>query len=346
MKASTRGFTVIELCMALVSMAVLIMVASQILLSGLRDFYFYENQMNLSDRIILVSRLIENEFTMSGGNFLPPWLSMQVENNCTTRIGLPDCAGSDRLSIATSLYDPISFAFFPTLSVNTFDTVNKKISISFSPPALPCPIVATQQNQHVLMTNATTTEVYSLWTTNVDLVNCTFTVESDVQGNILNSANFATTNYALGALSFVRIRSYYLDTIAHQLKYLEKTTNSATLDPADIHNLIYNVYDFQLALGYDTAPQDGQVDDSGTNIDEVLYNAPGDSIATLGGVGAGPSDLRQLFVAFVLGEPVKGNTAFVPKTFKNFDGPVVQAPHVNLQGLERKVFFRNSMTYM
>ncbi len=339
------GFTLVELCMAMASVIVVLFAACQMLLASTRDFYFNEGQINLSNKISAMNRKVESEFVLSGGNFLPPWLSMKVENDCGPRIGLPDCNHSDRLSIATSLYDPVSFAFFPTPSVASYDKVNSLVYITFALPQLPCPVDNTLVHQHILMTNAMQTEVFALWTLSLDLQTCVFTVAPDVQGTILNSANFLNANYASGAISFVRHRTYFFDSENFILKYLEHTTNNPAFLATELHDLMREVYDFQAALGYDTLPHNGVIDDRGTSSDEILFNAPGDNLATLGGVGAVATDLRQLLVAIIIGETIKGGSLLAANTLQNFDGPNVQIPNVNLQSLERKIFFRNSMAY-
>ena len=346
MKLSNSGITLIELCMAMSSMAITVLAASQMLLSSARDFYFNENQINLSNKISLASRLIETEFVLSGGNFLPPWLSLKVEDKCGSKLGLPECDETDRLTIATGLYDPVSFAFFPTPSVASYDNVNSVIYVNFSPPAMPCPLSASLMNKHILLTNAMQTDVFALWTESFDIVKCTITVKGDNQGSVLNSNNFLTANYASGIVSFVRLRTYFVDTEAHLLQYYQGATNSAFFYATDFVTILRDVYDFQLALGFDTAPHDGQIMDLGSNKDEVLFNAEGDSMAKLGVAGAIPSDLRQLSISLVLGEILKGNAKVKAKPIKNFNGPEVHFLKANLQSIERKVFFRNSMAYL
>lgn len=341
-----RGFTLIELCMAMASIVITMFAACQMLLSSARDFYFSENQINLSNKITLMTRLIETEFVLTSGNFLPPWLSLKVEDSCGPRIGLPDCFQSDRVTIATGLYDSASFAFFTTPSVASFDNITNTIFINFALPMLPCPINASHLNQHILLTNAMQTEVYSLWTSNLNLVTCTFSVTPDLQGSILNSTNFLTTNYSSGVVSFVRLRSYFIDNTAHTLTYLQKSTNAAVHLASEFHDVIRDVYDFQVALGYDTAPHDGQILNLGSATDEILFNAPADSLATMGVSGAIATDLRQMSIAVVMGETIKGLSSIKPKTFKNFDGPVIDIPGINLQSIERKMFFRNAMAYL
>lgn len=321
-----------------------VLLTSNLIVASIHDFAIYQNLTNLSSNVVVATKVIDREFSMSGGSFLSPWLSTRVENNCVARDGLPDCAQTDRVTVATGMYNQTTMSFFPVLPVTSFAA--NTISVSFSLPSLPCPLNLANVNRHILLINSTYTEVFSLWVTGIDAVACTMSVDPDVQGTVLNTPNFAVTNYAAGSVNFVRLRTYFMDPTTKDFGYLEKNSNVPGIGPNEAHMILQNIFDFQVALGYDRPPQDGVVADNASTVDEILFNAAGDTLATIGGVGVALTDLRQLLVALVVGEKVTVERDFSRKLFKFFDGPVVSANNYVIQGLSRRIYLRNSMTYL
>jgi len=79
------------------------------------------------------------------------------------------------------------------------------------------------------------------------------------------------------------------------------------------------VYDFQVAFGYDAPPADGNIVDNGSTGDEWRYNSAGaDDLGSGGLTAAGLTDLRMAKIAVVHGAADPDGTSA-----QVFDGPVV-----------------------
>ena len=337
--SKNSGYSLIELSTALGIGLVVSLIASQLLLTSVRDLKVFENRNDLSLRLVLANRVVGQNFSLSGGSSLFPWLTTRIENDCSALRGFPDCNHSDRLTIANQFFNPTSLSFLPTLSISVFDRLGGKITLG-----LPCTLDSSFSNKHIIVVDSDSTEVFALWTTAVNPVTCEVLFEPDQQGTVLNTTNYLTTDFSLGSLSFIRLRTYFLNSVTHQLGYLENTSNTASFDSNAVQIILENTYDFQAALGYDVSPQNGIISDNSSATDEVLFNAAGDTFASLGGGGAKSSDLRSLYIAIVVGKSIGPNatSAISGKSFQYLDGPNIKIDGIDLQGLHRKINFRNS----
>lgn len=144
------------------------------------------------------------------------------------------------------------------------------------------------------------------------------------------------TQFTGGSALVVRQRKYFLDDTTHQLQVLDTdlSGNSRTRIVAE------NVYDFQVALGYDVPnpARDGVSTDTGGTDDEWLFNAVGDSFA-LPPLNQGTNaDLQRLAIGITVG--VK-QTDGGGNTIKLLDGSNLSIPGVYLRSSISRITFRN-----
>lgn len=127
-------------------------------------------------------------------------------------------------------------------------------------------------------------------------------------------------NFVGGAMSIGHVKLFSVN--ANQQLQVQIDSNSPQI-------LADNVYDFQVALGYDQAPGDGIITDNGDNTDEWAFNsgvANADNIPTDGGtpapglVGVSDSDLRMLRIGLIIGSPT--GASLLQSSAQVLNGPV------------------------
>lgn len=97
--ATRRGFTLLE---AMVTLAIMALVA----VSAISSYAAMAKLAKQAERDVLMVEAVRiallyfrTEVRQAGGVGLPAWGSIIVENNCAARGGLPDCRGSDRITL-------------------------------------------------------------------------------------------------------------------------------------------------------------------------------------------------------------------------------------------------------
>ena len=154
-----------------------------------------------------------------------------------------------------------------------------------------------------------------------------------------NAGDFQT-KMSGGTAVVIRARRFYLDTTNHQLKLddFDLSGNSRTRVIAE------DVYDFQVALGYDMPDpdRDGIVTDDGSSTDEWLGNNASDSMATGALSAGGKGDLRRIAIGVTVGVPAGQQTA---NSRQLLDGNSVSVAKTYLRSAISRATFRNLFIY-
>lgn len=328
---SIRGFSLLELLISLVLTSVIFLATSQVyvMIASMDKKVTADNSLT-QDLVILIQK-IRRELNSIGGDIVNPWDVIYVNNNCTAASypGLPACGKTDQLTVANLSVSAAGTIMSPA-SVTSYNSGTSKITFNNVPS---CPVDATMVKKHVILIS---NRVLAGFLNSLDLVNCTGQLVVDNQTKFFTTALAADT-FAGGYMYFLDPSTLYLDTTTNKLYSFTDTDNSGTINPGESRLLASGVYDFQVGLGYDT-DLDHIIKDNANTTDEILYNAVGDSMATIGGVGATPSQLRQIYFSVVMGTPLLN---FKNQAFQFMDGPQVNVNDVLLVGLVKSLYLRN-----
>jgi prepilin-type N-terminal cleavage/methylation domain-containing protein len=139
-----------------------------------------------------------------------------------------------------------------------------------------------------------------------------------------------------GSGMVVRERSYYLDAATRELRLDDFDLTGA----ARTRLIAEDVYDFQVALGFDVPnpDRDNSVTNTNSTTDEWLFNATGDAM-TAAPLSAGSlEDLRRVTFALTVGLP---RTDWPGNTVQHLDGATLNIAGTQLRGVESTATFRN-----
>lgn len=339
-----RGFTLVELVSSVGLISVIIFGACALYIVFLKTDRRTTQQTESSVYSLLVLKELRTKLYMAGGGSLSPWRSVVLENSCSARLWFPNCFNSDRVNIMTAKQTADRTDFVPVLSVNTYDRSLGIVNIPFT-GLIPCPLTSAHVNTSIALTTPDTNTVLVLWVTGVDTTLCNLITQDSLQGEIFNTTGATTANYTNGSMSFVTINTYYYDQSGKQIIEFSKVDNSAALDPLDKKVLANDIWDFQVALGYDSGNRDGKIDNRLALDDEVLYNLSGsETMSSInGGLGANPADLRMIFCGVVVALP--DSTETNTSNEKVFDGNAINITGHKVFSLTKRFYLRNVAIY-
>ncbi len=321
--------------------------------SATTNFIHYREKSTAQEESSYLLSNLAKKIQMAGGGPLALSSSIWVEdgNNgnktCPARGPFGACNGSDRLTLIR--YESFSFV---DLSVDAMQTSSCLVTKTLSPTSLQifkdstnnCCLNATFKNkQAMLILNGSYGQRYIR---SMDLGSCQVTIEPGPAAGHDILPGGAPVSWDNASLNVVTVSTYYLDPKTHFLMQYIDPLNTGTLDNTTTQVMADQVYDFQVALGYDIN-SDGVVADAGSATDEWLYNAPGAAEAL--GVGnflnTVPNMLAMVEVGVILGHPDPGVAAgSLPAQILN--GPSIPFPSGwNLIGATTKLMPRNSQIF-
>jgi len=309
-----KGFTLIEVLIAAsVSVFLLAIVATQSV-SLVKVQSSTETRSNaVQDSLALASYLVPL-IKSAGGGSVQAFMSFFAENNCAARWGMPDCGGSDRLSVVNTPNVPVECSIVAQVSPNT-------IQINVDGTSTCC-LVGKNFNSELMLSSSYT--YYSqVYPTNIDPVACT--IQYTPGPSAPNDNPVITGSWINGVVSVVSVVTYYWDSTNFQVWQFTDANNNGAMDPGEALKIADNIYDFQVALGYTTG-QPPRVSNLGNNADSVLFNSPGEAW------GAGPflsrpySNLREVMIGIINGSAVRMESQQTVNPLQIFDGPLRSRP--------------------
>lgn len=290
------------------------------------------NRAGLSVDMMMLSNYFAREIPSAGGELLPVWTSVGVENNCAARTVFPNCGGSDRLTVVRAVGNrTCSIRALPSAGVIESDISG----------GVCCFQGMNLLNSHVSLVKVTI--VGQRYVTAVNLGTCRITVANGPAS--FNDSAVEPFNWVEGTVVPVDVKTFYLDRTTNELNRYTYRNGGANVNDGTLSPMVDQVLDFQLGLGFDFSPADGQVSDTTNATDEFMYNAPG--VNERLGVGfflnASSSQLRMVALGLIIGTPsMEGNSG---GGFRILDGPELEARGWLLERQVSKFMIRSTRIY-
>lgn len=320
-----RGMTLIELMVASAIAAVIVSAATASVMAVYRSSRDAQMRASIDAEAKLLVEYLVSRIQPAGGGSFRPWSMVTVENDWNGD-------GSDRLILAE---------LDTALGECTISSHNGS-SVVYGFPDSPCCLdpVPTWDGRQVMVVSENGENTLSL------TINNTTSSSGTCQANFtswtasplgqLNRLPGGDRSALVGgAMAVVKSKRFYVNKTTHELIMQQDTDNDGTWEDVVLAD---EVYDLQLALGYDSGTADGHITDTGSSTDEWLYNAPGDTMATINSTGADPTDLRMMAVGIIFGTR---STTMSGNPVKLLDGPQVTQPDRFLRGTIGRAMMRN-----
>ncbi|MBI1948240.1 MAG: prepilin-type N-terminal cleavage/methylation domain-containing protein [Deltaproteobacteria bacterium] len=333
-----RGFTLIEAMMASVLAAVIIAPLTAAVMNINRTIIETKKRTALRSDAKLIGEYLAATVQGVGGDVVRPYMAALVENGsslppptergCRAIAGLPACDGSDRLTFMVQ--DQVR----PVCTVLGNAGVNLQVDDSAGCCLDNGPGFTGQQ---ALVVGASGIAVSVFLNTRTG--SCNINAPPGLGSGVL-PGTLASVGYP-ASLVVVSGRMIYVDRTTHALMMWIDATNPGAADADELTVLADNVWDLQLAPGYDALPQDGHVVDLDDGADEVLFNDTTDpSFPGEAGpfVNVRDVDLRTLRMSFAVGTSAQFDTG---NSVLLLDGPTRSATGFYLEPTSVSVMMRN-----
>lgn len=321
-----RAFTLIELMVALAIAGVVFAAATSSVVVVVNTLKQTEKQIQIDIETKILAEYLSSKLRVIGGGALRPWHGIHLEENWNGD-------GSDRLTV------------LELASENDSECVitqhNNGAAIKFDRDD--CCIDSSWSGKQLLVASKGAEKWLSVFSTGVNVSPGASCQIIDSGGNGLGKSKATHTasespDFTGGTLVAVRVIRYWLDVDHHQLKMDVSSDNANTFETQILAD---NVYDLQFALGYDVAPIDGKITNTGSINDEWLGNAVGDGLGNAGLVNAKEHELRMLQVGVAVGGSVSGMSGRA----QILNGPERVLDNGLLRSVGASVYLRNSNHY-
>lgn len=324
-----RGFTLTELMIAAGLSIVVALAAGTSFVSTYSQYYAVQSGTAMVQDLSILSDYFTSRIQSVGGGSVRSFQSIWVENNCAARSVFPACNGTDRLTLI-SVPQPIqSCGITSQVSPGVLQMANS-----------PCCLTAAMVNQPMML--SATDSFAQGFITSVDLSSCRLSYSpGQAAGN-----NSVPNSYLWnsGSMTLINVHTYYLSTSAHELHVFSDFNNNGVAESGEDMVIADQVYDMQVALGYDFNPADGLITDNGSTTDEVLYNKTGDT--ALGALGTFQKAIRANLLTVIFSITSAGGTVANggTRTIQNLDGPSVTS-NLELRSQTLRLVPRNNYYY-
>ena len=339
MKHILKGFSLMEVMVAMVIASLVVTAGTASVIAIMKSTKATTQRSSIDEESkMLMDYLVTRTQTVGGGS-VRPWNGLWVENNCAARNGLPDCNGSDRLSVVMPDLD--NECLVTNGAVSPADTLTIDSSLGT------CCIDATFENKAAILVKDDGRSFRQVWLDNFNPGSCT--IDYDQGSSQLSTFGVDPGDWNNAALYLAQVTTYFLDETNLRIyrdsdgdgTYEPNLLDSTTGVPLETGELMVDIYDLQFALGLDNNPEDGNIIDTDSNSDEWTYNAAGEvyDVTTDG------SSLRFLSIGFMIGVPVRDQP---PNQLRIFDGPVrtqYQADGIYLHPATSKAYLRNLLLF-
>jgi prepilin-type N-terminal cleavage/methylation domain-containing protein len=324
---NVRGFSLIE-AMAALAIAAVILSASTGAVMGINRMILDTSRRSAAwDETKRLEEFLVAFAQGAGSGALRPHASIFVENSggvappaippstggmgCRVIAGIPDCTasgqGADRLTVFQQI------AAFPQCPVT--DTTGVNINIGAG--ALACCLndagagLSSWDGQQGLLVGSIGVASVRINSPNDSGSLCKANAPPGQGAGVLPTA-LAAIGYP-GTLVMVTASTFFVDRSTHELKIWSDTDGDGDAGASELTLVHDQVYDLQLAMGFDGLPEEGEVVDANSSTDEFLFNHVSD--ATMPGNGNFAdvvlSQLRLLQISVAVGTPsqVSGGNA-------------------------------------
>ncbi|OQW50444.1 MAG: hypothetical protein A4S09_01225 [Proteobacteria bacterium SG_bin7] len=270
-----------------------------------------------------------------GGGTVRPWMAVWVENNCALRVPFPACNGSDRVTMASRDFN-LNTCFVTSATVGN--------TLNFDPVAgVNCCSNTHFQKPIVVSKTGYWAQFFVDAVVSTPLTCSVHVVNGQGSGINAQASPPRFTDWGGASVDVIEVSTYYLNTVTHELRVFTDLNNNSVIDPNEDQLIGANIYDFQIVLGYDAAPTDGIVSDSGTQADEWLFNftGPQEALGVAGGglATANFTNLRAIGFGLMSGGSALGGSATL------LNGPLRTDPKMKLVTAVEKIYFQSSLYF-
>lgn len=320
----SRGFTLIEMLGVLGLLSIVILATVSIYIKAAGQYFEYRNRSGMLTDSALLSDYLTKIVQNSGGGAVRAWMSVHVENDCAARGDLPDCGGSDRLTVVRTFLDsracPIVSQVDPTsiTSEITGGTCCLRHQAAM-PPAQHRPVLLVHGDHYFR-------QAYGSVISGGGQCHLQFTNGQAGFGDFSKPDG----DWAGGLVSVLEIETLFLDKTTNELRSWTDVNGDGLIDPnfdnGELKILATSVFDFQVALGFDFNPPDLDISDGNGNTaaDEWLYNAPGEGRAIGLFADADNNELRAVRLGLILGSQSPKAAEQTPAPESVLDGAPIQ----------------------
>ena len=333
-RRSPRAFTLMETMVAMTLASVIIASVVGAVVNINSTIMESKRRLESWSEAKVIGGYLAGRVQGAGGGALRPHDALLIENGsdalapngrgCSNLAGIPACDGSDRLTILV----PNLGSSIQVIRRENGEGNNPNLEIDGD-----CGAALLMEGQQVLFVGATGRAI---------------SVILSVPGNTNDNhckvqINHGQNHHLLpGDLSNLGFPASIFQ-VSSTLMFLDRTNHSLMLanDSGQQSVLADNVYDFQVAAGYDGLPEDGRITDNDNASDEYLYNH-GDDPAMPGATGAFATvrddQLRMMRISIIVGvasSVMGGNTVSL------LDGPPRTHAGIYLEPSSTRVSMRN-----
>lgn len=330
-----RGFTMIEMLVALAISGVVAAAAIMAFVSLARATRRIEQQAHADDEVKVLTDVIMTRVQQAGGGQLRPWMVLEVDDNqglaCQTpltlgAVTLPACdlsgSNSDRLHVVIG-------ADATQCTINTVVPSTNAITQARSPTASCCVNATDFDDRSLVLVGADGSLAAGQWTTSfcthVDPGNCACNTTPALNGYASPLVQAGTVPNLLdgGVMMPGTTLTYFLDHTTGILSYVSDEDNDGVVEVSELAD---HVADFQVQLGFDT---DGdQVADLYSNGYPTGAGAPA------------RSQLRSIRLGIMIAAPVPTRDTPSSATLLN-GGAITHARGVYLRKVQTTATLRN-----
>ncbi len=351
----TRAFSLIEMMAAMVIASVIIAGATGAVITINRAVVDQSRRAAAWDE---AKRLEEYLIAMAqgvGGGVVRPFNSILIENagdpappaippstggnGCRDINGIPDCTdadqGADRFTMLREL------GTFPLCAITGTTGVNLNVGAGTNPCCLDDASggVNSWDGLQALIVGTAGAASVRLNSPNSSGPTCRVVAPPGQGAGVLPTA--------LGSVGFpatlvvVESKTLFVDRAAHELRSWSDTDGDGDATDDEVTLIHDQVYDLQLAAGFDGLPADGRVDDNRDQNDEFLFNHTADALMPGNGNFAAVtrSQLSLVHIAIAVGVPVGMGSGNEVQLLDRAT-PVAQ-PGIYLTQTSSKAFLRN-----
>jgi prepilin-type N-terminal cleavage/methylation domain-containing protein len=331
-----RAFTLLELA---VSMAIATIIGAAAVGAGMllnRIMVDTRKRAVLWDEAKRLEETMLSQLQEAGGDPLRPHESILVENNCGARDGMPPCFGADRITITRARPNvpkcKVTGAGGAVLNVERdaitgvcclFSNINGG-AVATSPFERVSAVLVRDNGS-----------VQSINLHNASEPPCNVNAPRG-QGNPASLSLGPGTLVAVDAVTLYPARQSSVTGEYQLIQWTDAPEGAAVgdgvVDPSEILLVAERVFDFQVALGYDGNPENGEAIDLASASDEWFGNAGGDALPAV----ITPDQLRMIAVGIVVGTP-SGRVVGA----QVLDGPARSAPGFYMATTRGSVMLRN-----
>jgi Prokaryotic N-terminal methylation motif len=335
-----RAFTLIETMIAL-AIALAIVTAGISAVMNINTLVVdTRKRAEAWDEAKRLGEFLVSSLQSAGGGIIRPAAAIALEDNCAARDGLPACMGSDRVTIMRSIPGrpacPVTQVGASVVLQGVIDGSGVCCFDTGTDPVTGMALGAsTFEGVQALLVgdNGTVISIYLHNRAGGCMVNA-----PPGQGAGVLGSDIATA--APGTLVAVEAQTLYLDVATHTLRrWVDVAPADGALVGSETTSLNDITYDFQVALAYDTNPEDGRIADGPSTLDEWLGNAGGDS--ALGAAGAFQQTSEEQLRAVEVGVAVGVRAQRANNVVTLLNGPPVQIPGIYLAQTQARAFLRN-----